>query len=45
MRLFRRKSDREPVDKNERSPQLGLKYKDLMVLDQLAMCSATFAAA
>ena len=35
MRLFRRKSDDEPVDMNERSPQLGVKYKDLMVLDQL----------
>jgi hypothetical protein len=33
--LFRRKRDDEPVDPNDRSPQLGLKYKDLMVLDQL----------
>ena len=37
MRLFRRKpDDNEPVDMNERSPQLGVRYKDLMVLDQLA---------
>ncbi len=35
MRIFRRKPDDEPVDMNERSPQLGLKYKDLAVLDQL----------
>lgn len=35
MGLFRRKRDNEPVDPNERSPQLGLKYKDLMILDQL----------
>jgi hypothetical protein len=33
--MFRRKRDDEPVDPNDRSPQLGLKYKDLMVLDQL----------
>jgi hypothetical protein len=35
MGLFRRKRDDEPVDPNERSPQLGRKYKDLMVLDHL----------
>ena len=35
MRLFRRRRDDEPVDMNERSPQLGIKYKDLAVLDQL----------
>ena len=35
MRLFRRTSEDDPVDLNERSPQLGVKYKDLMVLDQL----------
>lgn len=34
MRFFRRR-DNEPVDMNERSPQLGLKYKDLAILDQL----------
>jgi hypothetical protein len=34
MRFFRRRDD-EPVDMNERSPQLGLKYKDLAILDQL----------
>jgi hypothetical protein len=31
MRLFRRRDD-EPVDPDERSPQLGLKCKDLAVL-------------
>jgi hypothetical protein len=37
MRLFRRKRESdEPVDLNERSPQLGLRFKDLLVLDQLA---------
>lgn len=35
MRLFRRNRDDEPVDMNERSPQLGVKYKDLAVLDSL----------
>src|SRR2546428_12746009 len=36
MRLFRKnKRDEEPVDMNGRSPKLGVKYKDLMVLDQL----------
>ena len=38
MGLFRRtKNDRddEPVDPDDRSPQLGLKYKDLAVLGQL----------
>jgi hypothetical protein len=34
MRFFRRRDD-EQVDMNERSPQLGLRYKDLAVLDQL----------
>jgi hypothetical protein len=33
VRFFRRRD--EPVDMNERSPQLGLKYKDLAILDQL----------
>jgi Regulator of ribonuclease activity B len=33
--LFRRSRDHEPVDMNERSPQLGVKYKDLAVLSQL----------
>jgi hypothetical protein len=39
MGIFRRKSkdhDDEPVDPEERSPQLGLKYKDLAVMAQLA---------
>jgi hypothetical protein len=35
VRLFRGKRDDELVDPNERSPQLGVKYKDLAVLDQL----------
>jgi Regulator of ribonuclease activity B len=35
MPLFRRKRDDEPVDMNERSPQLGLRFKDLAVLGQL----------
>jgi hypothetical protein len=37
MRLFRRwRECDEPVDLNERSPQLGLRFKDMLVLDQLA---------
>ena len=44
MGLFRRKRDDEPVDPNERSPQLGLKYKDLMVLDQLMKSGADLTA-
>ena len=40
MRLFRRNRDDEPVDMNERSPQLGIKYKDLAVLDQLMKSGA-----
>ena len=35
MPLFRKKRDDKPVDMNERSPQLGVRYKDLAVLDQL----------
>jgi hypothetical protein len=37
MGLFRKKTkpDEQPVDPNERSPQLGLKYKDLAVLGSL----------
>jgi hypothetical protein len=34
VRLFRGRDD-EPVDPNERSPQLGVKYKDLVVMGQL----------
>jgi hypothetical protein len=34
MRLFRRRDD-EAVDPDERSPQLGLKYKDLAVIGHL----------
>jgi hypothetical protein len=44
LRLFRKKSDDEPVDMNERSPRLGVKYKDLMVLDQLAKNGADLSA-
>ena len=44
MRLFRKKSDDEPVDMNERSPQLGVKYKDLLVLDQLMKTGADLTA-
>ena len=44
MRLFRKKGDDAPVDMNERSPQLGVKYKDLMVLDQLAKNGADLSA-
>lgn len=40
MGLFRRRKDR--VDLEERSPQLGLKYKDLLVLDQLRQAGADF---
>ena len=36
MFLFnRKKKDEEPVDPDARSPQLGIKYKDLQVLGQL----------
>ena len=38
MPLFRR--ERQAVDPNERSPQLGLKYKDLALLDQLTKAGA-----
>jgi hypothetical protein len=43
VRLLRKKrheGDDEPVDLNERSPQLGLKYKDLMILDGLTKSGA-----
>ncbi len=36
MNFFRRKKkDDEPVDMNARSPQTGLKYKDIALLGQL----------
>ena len=37
MHFFKRnkKTDEEPVDPNARSPQLGVKYKDLALLGQL----------
>jgi hypothetical protein len=44
LRLFRKKSDDEAVDMNERSPQLGVRYKDLMVLDQLVKNGADLSA-
>lgn len=45
MSLFRKKNrDEKPVDMNARSPQLGVKYKDLMVLDQLAKAGADLSA-
>ena len=45
MPLFRKKSrDEAPVDMNERSPKLGVKYKDLMVLDQLLKNGADLSA-
>src|SRR5262245_18101955 len=47
VRLFRRKRDEDddqPVDLNDRSPELGLKYKDLMILDQLMKSGADLAA-
>jgi hypothetical protein len=31
MGVFRKRRDDEPVDMNERSPQLGIRYKDLAV--------------
>ena len=42
MRLFSRKrdDDDEPVDPNERSPELGIKFKDLAVLGQLMKAGA-----
>jgi hypothetical protein len=39
MRIFRRRDD-APVDPNERSPQLGLKYKDLAVMGELMKAGA-----
>jgi hypothetical protein len=35
MGFLRRNQDDEPVDMNDRSPELGLKYKDLAVLGAL----------
>jgi hypothetical protein len=36
MPLFRRKrKDEDPVDPNDRSPELGIKYKDLQLLGAL----------
>src|SRR5262245_43980123 len=33
--LKRNKEEEAPIDPNERSPQLGVKYKDLILLGQL----------
>lgn len=38
--LRRKKKDDEPVDPEERSPQLGVKYKDLLTLQQLVQHGA-----
>ena len=47
MNLFGRKKDETPVDEdeapvdmNDRSPQLGIKYKDLLILGQLMQLGA-----
>jgi hypothetical protein len=40
MRLFRKVRDDVPVDMNERSPQLGLRYEDLAILNQLMQAGA-----
>ena len=41
MGLFRkRQRDDQPVDLDERSPQLGVKFKDLLILDQLMKMGA-----
>ncbi len=38
--MFGRKKDEAPVDMNDRSPQLGIKYKDLVILGQLMQLGA-----
>jgi hypothetical protein len=43
VRLFRKRDD-EPADPNERSPQLGVKFKDLAVLGQLIDAGADLSA-
>ncbi|MBX9245972.1 ribonuclease E inhibitor RraB [Actinotalea ferrariae] len=35
LRTMLSRFDRRPIDPEERSPQLGLKYKDLMLLDAI----------
>jgi len=42
MPIFGRKRKRQEVDLEARSPQLGIKFKDLMVLDQLRRVGADF---
>lgn len=37
---FFRKRKEQPVDLEERSPQLGVKYKDLLVMNQLMQAGA-----
>jgi hypothetical protein len=39
VRIFRRGKD-QPVDPEARSPRLGVKYKDLMVMNQLMQAGA-----
>lgn len=40
MALFRRKRDLDQVGPDDRSPETGLKYKDLLVLGQLIQAGA-----
>ena len=40
MGLFTRFRHKRPVDLDQRSPQTGLKYKDLLVLEQLVKAGA-----
>jgi regulator of RNase E activity RraB len=44
MALFSRRKDRTPVDLEERAPQTGVKYKDLLVLQQLLRAGADLGA-
>lgn len=44
MGLLSRWRDREPVSLDDRSPQTGLKHKDLLVLDQLVKAGADMTA-
>jgi hypothetical protein len=38
--LFKKKREEDPVDLDARSPETGLKYKDLLVLGQLMQAGA-----
>ena len=44
MGLLSRWRDRQPVDLEERAPQTGIKYKDILVLDQLVKAGADLTA-